>query len=87
METTIPPSAKPTILDSSYPTYEEWKPPYSHLPIFPLCSYPTYEEWKLSNSSSSLVSYPLFYPTYEEWKQSSNDSIPILFKSSFLSYL
>jgi len=34
---------------SSYPTYEEWKPPVLHGEgTYVLGSYPTYEEWKLN---------------------------------------
>jgi len=35
-------------VDSSYPTYEEWKlKGYTNTTKFDLGSYPTYEEWKL----------------------------------------
>ena len=58
------------IIDSSYPTYEEWKPSFLSFSIFTTpSSYPTYEEWKLLILIFLAVSsYPSSYPTYEEWK-------------------
>ena len=59
--------------ESSYPTYEEWKPFIIKLRTSrtPPRSYPTYEEWKLLILYFSKNSYKKSsYPTYEEWKHS-----------------
>jgi len=40
------------VLNSSYPTYEEWKPLllFNSSNLYPR-SYPTYEEWKQTHSA------------------------------------
>ena len=55
-------------LESSYPTYEEWKPSFRQT-IFAssLSSYPTYEEWKPKIRLVINWNSRRSYPTYEEW--------------------
>ena len=57
-------------MESSYPTYEEWKRIKAVFPIPGLAasSYPTYEEWKLFKGRDYLPIFYCSYPTYEEWK-------------------
>ena len=49
--------------ESSYRTYEEWKPVYDNTVISIFNgSYRTYEEWKLSSRSCKVRAYHLFLP-------------------------
>ncbi len=59
------------MLQSSYPTYEEWKPKLCECRVAErVRSYPTYEEWKPDSFiQDSRAEFKGSYPTYEEWKQ------------------
>ena len=76
----------PSAVNSSYPTYEEWKHTLQtcYFLFIDKSSYPTYEEWKLTSANFEIIVKALrSYPTYEEWKP--NGSI-YLYLPNFGSY-
>ena len=75
-------------IESSYRTYEEWKPAHDHkLLLYLAGSYRTYEEWKPLRRQASVQVRQGSYRTYEEWKLFIVCNVDMSGRFEFLPYL
>ena len=80
METTVLLINQHHLEQSSYRTYEEWKPDTQKIVTLNITSsYRTYEEWKPLTMKDDNVLNKGSYRTYEEWK------LPIRIRTAIIS--